>query len=379
MGAQRFLIEGKKRDDPIAFVSLDDFHYREGDDIDPAVVVQQPTISLYCLDHDHRRAIFVETPSSVDLSQAPFYYQAQYQAAQQLIAVSYETLHQLAGGVLIDPRRIILVYSVGRCGSTLVSHALNQADGVFSFSEPDVYSQLVALREADGSNNAEISRLVRSCTRLICASARSGGASAWVLKLRSFGIELDDLLYGHFPEAKVIFLYRNAEGFARSVVRAFRLLEPEMQAALPRLQRFFSQLDPLIRSYTATHTTTISPIELIACLWVSVMTRCLALQHQGVAMLAARYEELKVAPRDVLDAIVSYCDLSISDPAKLDRILAQDSQAGTILSQATVQQSTMVLAKQHLTELNRLIRQYAPILTADFIMPNTFLPGHTYT
>lgn len=73
MGAQRLIIEGKKRVNPIVPVSLNDFAYHRGDAIDSTVVLQQPPISLYCLDHHNQQAIFVETPSDVDLSQAPFY------------------------------------------------------------------------------------------------------------------------------------------------------------------------------------------------------------------------------------------------------------------------------------------------------------------
>ncbi|HSH78164.1 MAG TPA: hypothetical protein VLA19_06495 [Herpetosiphonaceae bacterium] len=87
MGAQRLSIEAKRRENPIALVRLDDFEYREGGNVDPKIVVGQPTVSLYCLDHDSRRAIFVETPPDVDLSQAPFYYQAQYEAAILILPI----------------------------------------------------------------------------------------------------------------------------------------------------------------------------------------------------------------------------------------------------------------------------------------------------
>src|SRR6476469_1982946 len=103
MSAQRLIIESKIRDKPFGLASLDHFQYREAEHVDPRIVIEQPTISLYCLDHDNQRAIFVETPSDVDLSEASFYFQTQYEVAQQLIAVSYETLHALAKDVEIDP------------------------------------------------------------------------------------------------------------------------------------------------------------------------------------------------------------------------------------------------------------------------------------
>ena len=373
MSARVLTIEDKLRQDPISVVSLDDFQYHERDAIEAHVVLEQPTLSLYCLDHANHRAIFVDTPPDVDLSTAPFYYQTQYQAARRLIAVSYDTLHALAQEVQLDPRHIIVIYSVGRCGSTLVSQALNQADGVVSFSEPDVYTQILMLREADGSSDPEVSALVRSCTKIICApTAQRRSASAWALKHRGIGIQLADLFYHNFPEAKVVFLYRQAESWARSMVRAFGLFDPQMEPMLPQLQQLFSKLDPFVAAYTAKHEATIAPIELLACLWVSIMQRCLNLQQQGVPIFAVRYEELKAAPRAVLDVLFAYCEVAVSNVETITRVLAQDSQAGTSVSQVRAQQSKSELLEHHVAELHRLIRAYSTTITPDFIVPTTF-------
>ncbi len=326
MTARRLTIVGKTRNMPSwPLACLMDFEYREAEQVDPTIVVKQSTISLYCVDHEHKQAIFVELPSGVDLSLAPFYYQTQYEAAQSLIAVSYDTLHALAQDVAIDPSRIMLVYSTGRCGSTLVSHVLNQADGIYSFAEPDVFSQFVELREFDGSNDAEMAPLIRDCTKIMCAAAQSVGALAWAFKFRGFGIELGDLFYQLFPSARVVFLYRGAISYSRSAVRAFRLFEPEMQEIMPHMQQVFSELLRPIAAYSSTHTAVISPLELNACMWVGVIARCLELQAQGVPMFCARYEELKTMPHAVLDAIFSYCGLTVSDGACVDSVLAQDS------------------------------------------------------
>ena len=56
----------------------------------------------------------------------------------------------------------------------------------------------------------------------------------------------------------------------------------------------------------------------------------------------------------------------------LDRMLAQDSQRGTNISQESAQQSTSLLTQDHLTELHRLLTHYAPTIPAEFIVPGTF-------
>ncbi|MBA3943737.1 MAG: sulfotransferase domain-containing protein [Herpetosiphonaceae bacterium] len=372
MVAQRLSIEGKVRPFPGAVASLDHFRYREAEEVEARMVVEQPTISLYCLDHANRRAIFVETPPDVNLTHAPFYNIAQYDAALGLIAVSYDTVHRLAEDVALEPQRIILIYNVGRCGSTLVHNALNQIDGVCSIAEPDVFTQLIALRGMGGSNDAEVSDLARDCAKVMYGGARSGGAVVWSVKFRGVGIELGDLLYHHFPEAKVVFLYRNAVGWAKSAGRAFGIYDSRFQKALPRTQQFFALFNPLVRAYSTTHTTPMPPVELLGSLWAAVMDRCLQLQGQGVPMFCMRYEDLQTAPRQVLNAMFAFCNLTVNDPAKIDRIVVQDSQAGTRLSQATLQEATSAMPADDVVALPGLIQHYSAGLTPTLIVPHTF-------
>src|SRR5438128_2484517 len=118
MQARSLIIEEKLRKSDIAVVRPSDFRVRDGGAADPRIVLQQPNLTLYCLDFENRQALFVETTPECDLSRAPFLYQAQYEAALRLVQVPYETLHRLAAEVVVDPARLILIYSVGRCGST---------------------------------------------------------------------------------------------------------------------------------------------------------------------------------------------------------------------------------------------------------------------
>ena len=204
MQADELTIDAKVKSSPFDIVSADDFHVQTRRSIDPRVVLEQPTISLYCLDHANQRALFVDTAPEVDLVQAPFYFLAQYEAAQRLIAVPYATLHALAGAVTLDPQRIILFYSTGRCGSTLFSHVLNQTPGVVSFSEPDVFTQLVKLRTAHQSSDAEVRALLYDSLMIMSAHARQQGFEYWAFKFRSYVLSVSDLLYQTVPAARKV-------------------------------------------------------------------------------------------------------------------------------------------------------------------------------
>src|SRR5690348_4471679 len=149
MEARSLIIEEKLRTFPIAVVRPSDFRVRDGGAVDPQILLRQPNLTLYCLDFENRQALFVETPPECDLSRAAFLYQTQYDAVLRLIQAPYATLHRLAAEVVIDSSRLILIYSVGRCGSTLVSRAFDLVEGVESISEPDVFTQMLGQWGAD--------------------------------------------------------------------------------------------------------------------------------------------------------------------------------------------------------------------------------------
>jgi len=162
MTAKVLHIKAKNRTPENTITKLEDFDYEEGHFIDPLIIINQSNITLYCLDFNQEQAIFVETPPHLHLSQFPFFYLAQYDNAQRLIAVPWNDLFQLVEA-REQVKQLIVIYSVGRCGSTLLSQMFNQVDTVLSLSEPDVFSQLVGLRNLERSNDGEILKLLKAC------------------------------------------------------------------------------------------------------------------------------------------------------------------------------------------------------------------------
>jgi hypothetical protein len=369
MQARVLTIEEKLRFN-LGAVRPSDFRVRDGGAIDPRIVLQDPNITLYCLDFENRQALFVETPPEYDLSRAPFLYQAQYEAARRLIQVPYETLHRLAAEVVLDPSRLILIYSVGRCGSTLVSLAFNAIEGVESISEPDVFTQMLGTWGTDDLEGVEKAELLKSCTLLQCAPGRIKGATAWALKFRSMVTKLGPMFTSVFPEAKVIFLYRNAVPWGRSFLRMIQVADPTAPIPLTNLHALFNRAAPHFGAREA-----VSSLELAARLWLSVMEKCQEMQQSGIPMFIARYEELNAAPRDVLAQMFAHCGLAANAVGNLDALLEQDSQAGTALSRASLGGAPAQLTPEHLEELRRLIREGAQQLTADTILPGTYFPA----
>jgi Sulfotransferase domain len=346
------------------------FILRAGDSVPPEIVVDSPNVSLYCLDDENRQALFLETPPGVDLLAAPFFYLAQYKNAQRLIAVPYDTFHQLADGLTSSAGNLILIYSVGRCGSTLISQSLNAVDGVRSYSEPDVYTQITMLRHGDRSRDAEYARLIRSCTRML---GRNGQTVA--LKFRASGIHLGDLFYQVFPEARSLFLYRNAETWLESMNAGFtpNLPSPDAQ---PLFMKFVLAQAPLLMPFIRRHRRPASLAETYTLNWLSVMDKYLQLRRAGVPFLAVRYEDIKAQPKPTLVKVLTYCGLPADGIDRAYDTFSTDSQEGTVLSRASRQQAPApTLSPADYEQARAVLAEHPTIRTPDFDVSATDAVG----
>lgn len=373
MSTKVFHIQSKNRTAAHTIANIQDFEYVEGENIDSKIIIENPNITLYCLDPQNQRLIFVETPLHIDLSQAPFFYEAQYEYAERLFAVPFEDINQLVEEIGEPIEQLVLIYSVGRCGSTLLSKVFNQVDTVVSLSEPDIFSQIVGIRNPDGSNDNELTALLRSCIYLVCKPTLKGKSSYCVLKFRSIVIEIGDLIYRAFPQAQVIFLYRNAEAVVKSSMRAFVYLS----SMLPTIQQnieFYSRFIPLLKDYASDIDFTDSQAtDLYTTMWLSTMQRYLSLYEQGVASCAIRYEDLVADPQQIVTSIFERCGLPISEVSNVCKVFEKDSQSGSNLSRENTAQNDR--EQPNILEIsqkvNQLLKKHPQIKTPDFLVPGT--------
>lgn len=360
--AYTLFIDAKVKANPFTIVSITDFETRQGQPVDPNIVLNQPNISLYCLDHENRRAIFVETEQDDDIFNAPFYFIAQYEAAQRLIAIPYETLHAVTSQAKIDSKQIILFYSTGRCGSTLFSHVLNLNPSVVSFAEPDIFSQLVMLRTSSQASDKEISSLLFDSVITLSANAKQQGFKYFIFKFRSYVLSVSDLLYQSFPEAKLLFMYRNALTWARSFSRAFGATDAELEINLAK--HGFRYMIPSVNRHLEAHNNSISWIEYVAHMWTSTMSDANWLIDQGADIARASFEDLKQSPHEVIEFLLNHCGLEFPDKNKLSVVLARDSQKGTQGAQDKIEPARW-LTNEDLKNLEMIIQNITPELKHD--------------
>ncbi|HTR58228.1 MAG TPA: hypothetical protein VMM27_08635 [Casimicrobiaceae bacterium] len=182
-----------------------------------------PDVSPYCFDLEARELYCVSTP---DISGATFFYQAQRQHARSVIKVPFEALPE----PVASPT---LIFSIGRCGSTLL-HKAFEAAGVRTVSEPDYFTQAALHRSADDALRSAIGR----ATQLLPYQ---------VIKLRAECNNAPLLIAGGFRAPSVMFVLRAAIDWADSARRVSSHPMPSGIAAL--LHALVGGLDALTRYY----------------------------------------------------------------------------------------------------------------------------------
>jgi hypothetical protein len=208
--------------DRTSFSRPEDFELGAGREVGRARILD-PDVSPYCFDFDARELLCVSTPA---IAGATFYYQAQRQSARSVIKVPYDELPRPA----ISPA---LIFSVGRCGSTVLVKALAAA-GVEAVSEADYFTQAVVLgRNAPGLQDA-----IARATALLRAT---------VIKLRAECSNAPLLIAGAFPAPRIVFIVREATAWADSVRRVSR--QPDPAATATMLRGFLDGLATLAERY----------------------------------------------------------------------------------------------------------------------------------
>jgi hypothetical protein len=372
--ATTFEVVDRPRHAPFRGADLRNFRLRETGQVPVGTILENPHISLYGLDLENSQAVFVETPADVNLSQAPFYFVTQYEKAKRVLTIPFETMVQLAQSVPVDDNRLISIYSVGRCGSTLASQIFAQVPGVISISEPDALSQLVIARNSRAYSDDDLVALLRATVCLLCKTAAE---TAWVIKGQSFVIELGDWLHEIYPQTKGLFLYRHAETWLRSGLRAYSYgiegTDEERRARENRRREVLGPLVPPIANYDAD--LLLSHAEMLALMWLRAMERYVQYCGMGIEMLAIRYASWRSAPRKTAEAMLDYCRCRPTDMTAIYETLDRDSQAGTGLSREALEQRERVITERELEELHWHLRNHAFLHEADFEVPNTLRIG----
>jgi hypothetical protein len=220
MGVIEQAVRGRKvRPQSARSARRDDFELAGAREVDAARLLE-PDVTPYCLDFERRELVCVTTPPGAALGEAAFFYQAQRDLALSLIAVPFDLLARMA--MLPEPSPA-LIFSPGRCGSTLLHRAF-VALGVPSVSEPEVFAQLAdhveqqRPRHIDRAKLDDGVRVLRKSTGMLLAGLDAGPGRT-MIKLHMTCNLAPLAIARAFPEVKLIFLLREQLAWAESMWR----------------------------------------------------------------------------------------------------------------------------------------------------------------
>ncbi len=378
MAATILNIEDKHKKHFGIMSSPNDFKYTQGDSISSQVILDNPHLSLYCLDDTGKRAIFVELPEDVDLSVVPFVYKTQFDYALRLIEVSFAELHQLAEQVGQVLEHLILIFSPGRCGSTLLSHLLTESGAVYSLSEPDVFTQLAKLRGAGGGRDKELVNLIRDCATVIFKSTQPASSSTFALKLRNQCLPCIDLFHTAFPQANNLFLCRNPVDNIASFYRLFLNAElPDkflISELVTDLASNFGWSESQVLQYAKlpeTEDGAISMLEGMTIYWLILIDQFLKFQEQGIPMLVLHYEALNRHRKAVVTKLFERCELPVDSVGRALKAFERDAQRGTDLARDTPNKgSTFKFTSAQIAEINRILSRHPIVKSTDYVIPS---------
>lgn len=243
----------------------------------------------YCLDIVHRRSVYVGGVDVREAQGAAFYYLYLRRNARFVVTIPWE-----AGALTRNSRAPVLLFSPGRCGSTLLSRILFEA-GIANVSEPDFFTQATSRWAASAINplRSTMRRAVLAMGGDLCQVLAPYGPV--VAKLRAESCRAPALLADP-RERRVLFMTRNFADWARSTERTFRNAPAKM------VGKYFTALS------------------------------CYDYVRRSSDSHLIRYEDLMADPPAACQKLAQFLGREISSAA-IDAAMKKDSQEGTPLAQ----------------------------------------------
>jgi hypothetical protein len=368
---RRFTIREVVRRGPVSTVGPGDFVTDAAENIASEEVLRDPRLTLYCFDREKDAAIFVEVDDPEAVERHPFYYQGQVEHAVGVVEMPLPEFHRRAADVPSPPKGYVFVHSTGRCGSTLLSKALDTAAGVRSLSEPDDLTQMIGLREDDGSTDEWLKGLLRSSVRWRSNPCRGNPPDVVALKMRAEVMALADLYADVFPSAKHVFLYRDGLTWMRSIYRKWPThVDVHDQENNARIQESWSHTLRLLRE-APLKDARLNAVEIRILGWIVSMEGYFALLDAGVPLCSIRFEDLTASPVPVLKDIFGFCRIENVDWESIREVLGRDSQAGTVFARDAVGKNENMLTPALVEDVRRMIASRPRLGVPDVILPGT--------
>ena len=271
----------------------------------------------YCFDFERNQLVYAVVDDPVRAAQATFHFTYLREHAKGFVEVPVEYLPARVPDNAPVP---VILFSVGRCGSTLLTKLLN-AMGAASVSEPDFFTQAALNQYLKGPIGKDSQLMFAHASHRLLDPLVAQGARPVVLKMRSQVNFAPWAVLSIYPRRiKTIFMTRNFQHWCESVVRAFGTT-PESNLA-----QYFVSLDALR--------------------WLRFNSDCMAIE----------YEDVQGNAREVCGRLAEFLQLELDNPA-LDVVLNMDSQVDTPIARKNLVQT---LPTETVEAIGRLWSANAP-------------------
>lgn len=398
-------------DPSIAFASIQDFSFsgvRRPIDFAALLREKGDVVGPYCVDDETRSIVFVETAPDFDPAESgPFYFQSQREHAVRVYTVPFEEYHRVIAE--LDPeisstKKLLMVYNTSRCGSTLLSKCLDQISNTRSISEPDIMTSLTHIAsEAHGTRDTDIIALARSSAKLLCylRRRRYPDCETVCIKFRFQMVYIADLLQQAVPDAKAIFLYRNALDVIDSMSAAFIssglylfirkiAVDTFYVFYISSLPKNLPKLMPLMNDTERFPQSCYKPLGAVCPFvlsWISVMHYALEAHRNGAIQACVRYEDLIIGKTALVSKMLSVVGLLSSDNKKAnvassDEVFKKDAHSGhqttqskrTVFNEETgaIEVRSFAYLRGNDAELIRdVLSRHQEIEHSDYVLPAT--------
>jgi len=350
---------------------LEDFRLGQGTPADPGLLVEESGWSLYCLDFAQRNAVFVQLSPEADLADAAFSGAKQFQEARRVGLLPFAALEGISRRVA-PPQSLIFIFSMGRCGTTLANRMLNEVEGVWSLSEPDVHFD-IAMKRAELDHN-EALMLVRAATRLLFRPPARRRSHTMAIKLRGQTLFQAKTFHAAFPDAKNVFMYRDGASWANSnyqlgqrlgiakeydvETRKFVWFMVSAATNPAYLGPFFDMAGP-----------SVCADQLFAPAWALYIDEYQRLVADGMPFLAIRYDELSRDRETTALRLLEHCGLPAGELGAVLEVFEEDSQAGSSIARS---RAAISFTPEDYDRFRATLALHPRVKSPDVLLPDSY-------
>lgn len=272
-----------------------------------------------------------------DLSQAPFIMTAQFHAAKAVLTVALNDLIEL-GETLPEPDNLVFLFSIGRCGTTLANAILNRVPGTFSLSEPHAYVPLAFKRFKLETDKAKL--LIAIVTKFMMRAPKGRPVETYAIKFHSQVLFQAGLFFEVFPNAKFVFLYRDAHTWVNSKSRFLQNIGVPLSFDKWGLKATWAastadEPTSTLATYLDPDSSRTRHAPLLAAEWAFSLATYQRLYKQGVPFLALRYDDLSGNHVATTRALLNHVGLPEQAAELTLKAFEKDSQEGTAIARSS--------------------------------------------